>query len=412
MMALDDMGKKVKSILSLRNFQQNDAHDIGINGNFNTFNLHYYTTFMKTTLSLLILCFVLSGCGKLDKKEYRITGEIKGLKDSTMLYLDSNEQHDFDSTMAIKGKFRFKGKLDEPRLCMLTNKPPKFHRACGIMFWIEPSDLKIKAILGKEKLAVVAGSKVNDQWKLYLALIVQLTEKREQLHLRLEQFTDHKQAEFEQLVKEWTQIDKVEIPQLARNYISDHPDFLFSSILLSVEMRKMSKPETQNLYMAFDPSVKESKFGKEILHYIQLGNNMSIGDKAKNIQVESLNGKKIELSNFKGKYTLLEFWSSSCGGCRLEHPNLVANYNKFKNKGFEIFSVSLDQNKKEMERAVKQDGVIWPTGSDWLGIHGTAALTYNINSIPSNFLIDPTGTIIATNIRGENIGKKLMEVLR
>ena len=125
-----------------------------------------------------------------------------------------------------------------------------------------------------------------------------------------------------------------------------------------------------------------------------------------------VNGKTVSLSSFRGKYVLLDFWASWCGPCRAENPNVVAAYQKFKGKNFTIVGVSLDNNKDAWENAIKSDGLAWTQVSDLKGWQSQAAALYNVQSIPSNFLIDTAGKVIAKNLRGKDLEEALSSVLK
>jgi thiol-disulfide isomerase/thioredoxin len=147
---------------------------------------------------------------------------------------------------------------------------------------------------------------------------------------------------------------------------------------------------------------------------IDLVEGVNLGNKAPEINLPSPSGTSIALSSLKGKLVLIDFWASWCGPCRAENPAVVKAYNKFHtqnfkdSKGFEIYSVSLDQNEAAWKNAIEKDNLIWPYHvSDLLGWNNSAAKRYGINGIPYNFLIDGNGIIIAKNLRGEALEQAL-----
>ena len=137
-----------------------------------------------------------------------------------------------------------------------------------------------------------------------------------------------------------------------------------------------------------------------------------VGSEAPDFSMADASGKQIALSSFKGKYVLIDFWASWCGPCRGENPNIVANYNKFKNKNFTILGVSLDEDKTKWLEAIKKDKLLWTQVSDLKGWNSASVPLYGFDGIPYNVLIDPTGKIIATELRGEELGRKLGEILK
>ena len=137
-----------------------------------------------------------------------------------------------------------------------------------------------------------------------------------------------------------------------------------------------------------------------------------VGMPAPEITMADTSGKQFSLSSLKGKYILVDFWASWCAPCRGENPNVVANYNKYKNKNFTILGVSLDEDRIAWIKAIKKDKLTWQHVSDLKGWSNAAVSKYGFDAIPYNVLLDPQGKIIATELREGDLGRKLAEVLK
>jgi len=137
----------------------------------------------------------------------------------------------------------------------------------------------------------------------------------------------------------------------------------------------------------------------------------AIGQVSPEIEMPNPDGQMIKLSSLRGKFVLVDFWAKWCGPCRRENPNVVKAYQKYKDKGFEVFGVSLDRNREDWLQAIQEDGLTWTHVSDLKYFDSKAANDFNISAIPFSILVDPEGKIIAKNLRGASLDKKLEEVL-
>ncbi|MCB0379883.1 MAG: AhpC/TSA family protein [Flavobacteriales bacterium] len=171
-------------------------------------------------------------------------------------------------------------------------------------------------------------------------------------------------------------------------------------------------PQIESLVASFKDDAKKSIYTTNITDRLAVLKNSQVGSPAPEFSMNDADGNPIALSSFKGKYVLIDFWASWCGPCRAENPNVVAAYKKFNKKGFDIFGVSLDENKDKWLEAIKKDGLTWKHVSDLKGWSNAAAKLYGVNSIPHSVLLDKEGVIIAKNLRGEDLHKKLEEVLK
>jgi peroxiredoxin len=197
-------------------------------------------------------------------------------------------------------------------------------------------------------------------------------------------------------------------------FVAAKPKSVVTSFVLLVTAEMYDDPLLlEKRYNALDTSVKNYTISKNLYSYIQYNKVGAVGTKAIDFTQPDTIGNPVALSSFRGKYVLVDFWASWCGPCRAENPNVVQNFNQFKEKNFTVLGVSLDKPgaKDNWLNAIHHDNLTWTHVSDLQFWNNAAALLYRVQSIPFNMLIDPSGKIIAKNLRGDLLHSKLCEVL-
>ena len=186
-------------------------------------------------------------------------------------------------------------------------------------------------------------------------------------------------------------------------------DYLFLKDFADKVAQQMPNSTPAKHFVEFMSRVNNSDLDKERNAKVKTG--LNIGDIAPDFSLNTPDGKTIQLSLLRGKVLLVDFWAAWCRPCRMENPNLVMAYQKFKDKGFDILGVSLDQNRDEWLKAIEKDKLTWTQVSDLKFWDSPIAALYQVNGIPMNFLLDKEGKIIAKNLRGEELEAKLKQVL-
>lgn len=198
-------------------------------------------------------------------------------------------------------------------------------------------------------------------------------------------------------------------------FIQQHPDYFSSLDALKDAIGPIPDDieKYNNLFDGLSEQVRQSEEGKKVRRTIDRYMAIRIGAQAPFFTAPDTLGKEVKLSDFKGKYVLLDFWASWCVPCREENPMVVKAYQAFKDKNFDILSVSLDSPGQHDAwlKAIHADGLTWQHVSDLKFWKNEVAQLYAVRSIPQNFLIDPQGKIIAANLRGENLMDTLTQLL-
>ncbi|PST81689.1 alkyl hydroperoxide reductase [Pedobacter yulinensis] len=194
-------------------------------------------------------------------------------------------------------------------------------------------------------------------------------------------------------------------------FIKAHPASIVAAYVLYREWSYRLSPEQLSTHIGqLDPSLQQTAYVTTLKALVPVLQAVQPGNRARDFSGTTPEGRTIRLSDHFGKYVLIDFWASWCPPCRAENPNVVRLFQKYRSKGFSVFGVSLDRDKDSWVKAIRDDKLDWPQVSDLQFWNSAPAKLYGVRAIPANVLIDPNGVIIARNLYGAELEKKLAEV--
>lgn len=355
--------------------------------------------------------------------DYTLNGKVGSANAPARAYLNYRAEGKMimDSAEVKNGAFQFKGNVAGPTQAMLIldhkgEGLAKLRRSADVfMVYLEKGTLNVSA-KDSVKNAVVTGSAINKEMEKYNKFVAAPDEAMKAINAEYAAATPEKRQEeaFRQALNERYEKAGKEKEALQEKFIAQNPNSYFSLVALKdMSGGSMDISKVEPLYKGLSESLRNSKEGKDFAATIEKERKTSVGAMAPEFVQNDVNDKPVKLSDFRGKYVLLDFWASWCGPCRAENPHVVEAYNEYKDKNFTVLGVSLDQpgKKDAWLAAIEKDGLTWTHVSDLKYWENEVAQLYGVRGIPQNYLIDPTGKIVGKNLRGDALKKKLAEVI-
>ena len=366
---------------------------------------------MKKLLPLLLFPFFSYGQKDTQSNsqgDFSITGNIKGLPDSTMVFLSRPGQSSdvLATAYAQKGKFTLFGKISNEDIYQLNftgypDQPDMF---------LTPARHNVTGDVKTLKKLLFTGSVAQDDYRNYTLKFDALKEKLAKLAGVINKTPDG--AKRDSLLNVFEKHKQKVLDQVDL-FVKAKPASPVTPFIIYVTSPVDNNIESiEARYNALEPVAKQTHYGREIAKLLASSKIGLEGTQAVDFTQNDTANNPVSLSSFKGKYVLIDFWASWCGPCRHENPAVVAAFNEFRNKNFTILSVSLDQSKDKWKQAILADNLTWTHVSDLKYWQNEVAQLYHIQSIPANMLIDPNGKIIARNLRGRALYEALGKLLK
>ncbi|MEO6187606.1 MAG: TlpA disulfide reductase family protein [Ginsengibacter sp.] len=334
---------------------------------------------MRNVLLLLLLVIGYQ-ISRAQDSSFVIEGKLEKIKKGTIiLNIYEGGKTLSDSVSITDGKFRFEGHVTSPYFATLT-MPDR--RKDYFSFYVEPVVMQISGRADSLQLLSIKGSPVNDEDKLLrdrMKYITTWQDKNSQLYERA--YKEKNKAVMDSLDEvDYAVLD--EKRKVVGAFVKDNPGSMRSAMAILENFSYYAEADDVTpLYELLDEKVRQSQKGKDIQNLIEVYNTVAIGKMIPEIKQTTPEGEVLSLKSLLGKYVLVDFWASWCGPCRRENPNVVAMYNKYKDKGFTVFGVSYDSRKDRWTKAISDDKLNWYQVSDLQGWKNATSDQFGIKAI-------------------------------
>ena len=356
-----------------------------------------FITIFITTILILVL-----SCSEKTNDNFVLNGLVDNIPDNSQIYL-LLENEIIDSSKVFNNKFLIKGNINNPKKYSVLIKETNDYSS----FWIAKGENYFKSKKGDFRNAIIKGSKVHleqDEYSKHKKFLI-----KERRKLLKQEFDEGLDDEIRKKAAKERGILISKSRKYDIDFINKNTKSFISIYLLDFYASTYGGEKTKMLFDNFSDDLKQSYYGKSIERYLELSQDLKIGDKYIDFSMNDVNNKTIRISDFDGKLILIDFWASWCGPCKEEFPTLRKIYLLYKNKGFEIVGVSQDQSKENWIKSITSNNLNWINLWDKKADKSDPHIIYNINGIPDNFLIDEKGFVIGRNLRGNELIKVIEE---
>ncbi len=359
---------------------------------------------------LVLILLVLGAFACTQEKGYKIEVNLEGAEGTIVLQkrgdgkLVTVDSADFVDNIAV-----LEGEVTIPEDYFLSIKDTRNR----LVLFVENAEVKITGKVDSMATANVEGSETHGEFKTIQDKLNEMQDEYMGIYRMAQEANAAGDTTKSKELMEKVQAMYEVSGQYIEDYIANNPASYVTPFFLRQISFGKSVEQLDSILVALDPKLDASATIVQLKERVEKLKKVAVGQIALDFTQNDTEGNPVKLSEIysANEYTLVDFWAAWCGPCRRENPNIVAVYNDYKDKGFTVFGVSLDNKKEDWLKAIEDDGLPWKQVSDLKGWKNEAAQLYAINSIPSSLLVDKTGKIIAKNLREEALREKIAELL-